>query len=363
MAGSNHSRTSHRTQAQAVATWLFAVAFLVFLMILVGGATRLTDSGLSITEWKPILGAIPPFSEADWQSAFEKYKQIPEYKLVNKNISLDGFKTIFWWEWGHRFLGRVIGVAFALPFLYFLVKGSLTKGLAARLFGIFILGGLQGAIGWYMVMSGLVDRVDVSQYRLALHLVVAFLILGLLIWVALDLLSPAAEFGHRHIMTALSGVAGTIVGLLLLQVVLGAFVAGTKAGLAYNTWPRMNGEWLPSGMATLTPWYRNLFEDIATVQFNHRAVAYLIAVLAVVNLGIAVLSRHRTWKIFVSASLVLLAVVAQIMLGIWTLLNAVPLSLGVAHQAAGAIVFAIAVRHWHMARSPIGAETNGSANH
>ena len=330
---------------------MLAVAFLVFLMILVGGATRLTDSGLSITEWKPILGAIPPLSETDWHLAFEKYKQIPEYELVNKNISLEGFKAIFWWEWGHRFLGRFIGIAFALPFFYFLATGAVRGGLAARLFGILVLGGLQGAIGWYMVMSGLVDRVDVSQYRLALHLVVAFVILGLLIWMALGLLTPLGAFGHRHTMTGASCVAGLLVGLILLQVVLGAFVAGTKAGLAYNTWPRMNGEWIPSDMASLSPWYRNLFEDIATVQFNHRLVAYVLAVLALLNFWIAALQRYRTRAILLSATLLMLAVGAQVALGISTVLHAVPINLGIAHQAVGAIVFAVAVYHWHVTRN------------
>ena len=350
MPGTNPRNLFLGPQPQAVATWLLLVAGLVFLMILVGGATRLTDSGLSITEWKPILGAIPPLSDADWQTAFEKYKLIPEYQLVNKNISLDGFKTIFWWEWGHRFLGRFIGLAFALPFLYFFLTGALSKGLAKRLFGILLLGGLQGVIGWYMVMSGLVDRVDVSQYRLALHLVMAFIILGLLVWVALDLLTPPGQFGARHQCTSLSFAAGTIVGFLLLQVVLGAFVAGTKAGLAYTTWPDMNGEWLPSDMGQLSPWYRNLFEDIATIQFNHRLVAYVIGAAAVINLVIVVLSRARTWQLMTSAALVLAAVAGQIALGIWTLLNAVPINLGIAHQAAGALVFAITVRHWHLTR-------------
>lgn len=336
--------------SKTIVMWLYGVACLVVLMIIVGGATRLTDSGLSITEWKPILGAIPPLNDADWQAAFEKYKQIPEYQLVNKNISLDGFKTIFWWEWGHRFLGRFIGLAFGIPFLYFLVRGALTKQLALRLFGILLLGGLQGAIGWYMVMSGLVDRVDVSPYRLALHLTVAFIILGLLIWVALDLSSPAQKFGARHQMTPLSFFAGLTVGLLLVQVVVGAFVAGTKAGLAYNTWPDMNGEWIPTDLANLTPWYRNLFEDITTIQFNHRLIAYIIGLIVLINFGVALLNRHRRAQVILSSLFLVLVIAGQIALGIWTLLNAVPITLGVAHQGLGALVFAVAVRHWHLTR-------------
>jgi len=350
MPGTNPRNHYTEPSTNTVALWLYAVAALVVLMIIVGGATRLTDSGLSITEWKPLLGAIPPLSDSDWHAAFEKYKQIPEFKLVNKNITMDGFKTIFWWEWGHRFLGRFIGLAFGVPFLYFLVTGALRKSLALRLFGILVLGALQGVIGWYMVMSGLVDRVDVSQYRLALHLSVAFIILGSLVWVALDVQSPAQKFGALHQMTPLSVFAGLIVGLLLLQVVLGAFVAGTKAGLAFNTWPDMNGEWIPSDMAGLSPWYRNLFEDIATIQFNHRLLAYVIGALVLANVLVTALTVHRSRKLVGSAVLVLVAIAGQIALGIWTLLNAVPINLGIAHQGAGALVFAIAVRHWHLTR-------------
>ena len=350
MTGTNPRNLRSTAQPEAVALWLFAVAGLVLLMIVVGGATRLTDSGLSITEWKPILGAIPPLNDADWQSAFEKYKLIPEFKLVNKDITLDGFKTIFWWEWGHRFLGRFVGVAFAVPFLFFLVTGALTKSLTKCLIAIFVLGGLQGIIGWYMVMSGLVDRVDVSQYRLALHLTVAFVILGALIWVALDVLAPARNFGVRHQSTLASMSARLIVGLLLLQVVLGAFVAGTKAGLAYTTWPKMNGEWLPSDMGQLTPWYRNLFEDIATIQFNHRLMAYLTAFVVAINFVIVLVSSSRPRGIISSALLLLIAVAGQVALGVYTLLNAVPIHLGIAHQAFGAVVFALAVWHWHLSR-------------
>lgn len=345
-----HIQNPESTRHAAVAAWLFFVAALVFCMIVVGGATRLTDSGLSITEWKPIMGAIPPLSDADWQSAFEKYKQIPEYEQVNKGISLDGFKTIFWWEWGHRFLGRVIGLAFAIPFIYFLVTGALTKPLSLRLAGIFLLGGLQGLIGWYMVMSGLADRVDVSPYRLALHLTVAFVILGALLWVALDLKAPPTSFGVRRQSGLLSKFAGVIVALLLLQVVLGAFVAGTKAGYAYTTWPDMNGEWIPSDIATLSPWYRNLVEDIALVQFNHRGMAYLIAVVVLANIVIAFLSNARSVAVMTFAIGLMVIVAAQIALGIWTLLNAVPIHLGIAHQGLAAIVFSVAVAYWHFTR-------------
>ncbi len=346
MASLTHTMTdglSERRSGKLVRVWLWTVAALVFAMIVVGGATRLTDSGLSITEWKPILGAVPPLSVEDWHDAFEKYKQIPEYDLVNKGMSLSEFKTIFWWEWAHRFLGRFIGVVFALPLLFFWLTGRLREGLLPRLSGVFVLGGLQGGIGWYMVSSGLADRVDVSQYRLALHLGVAFLILALLVWLALSLSPkerPVSSRGQRVL-------AGHMAGFVFLQVVLGALVAGLKAGYAYNTWPDMNGELIPSGLFALQPWYLNFFEDITTVQFVHRLAAYFVLVFAGLQVWLlwraAVVSR-----VLNSALLVFVAVVLQAAIGIWTLLAEVPLSLGLAHQGGAAIVFALAVRHWHL---------------
>lgn len=337
------------TQQDVVATandgpvriWLWCVAALVFAMIVVGGATRLTDSGLSITEWKPIMGAIPPLSDADWHDAFEKYRQIPEYHLVNKGMSLQEFKGIFWWEWAHRFLGRFLGVAFAVPFLFFWATGRLRDGFAKKLAAVLALGAVQGGIGWYMVSSGLVDRIDVSQYRLALHLSVAFLILATLVWLALSLSPhqrPMAAKGQRVL-------AGHLAGFVFVQVVLGAFVAGLKAGMAYNTWPDMNGEFVPQGLFALEPWWRNWFEDITTVQFNHRMMAYAVLAFAVVNVVLLVkASAHR--RIVVSAAIVLATIVAQAAIGIWTLIAAVPLGLGLAHQGGAAIVFALSVRHW-----------------
>lgn len=325
----------------AVRTWLWFVAALVFAMIVVGGATRLTDSGLSITEWKPIMGAIPPLSDVDWLDAFAKYKEIPEYHLVNKGMSLDEFKDIFWWEWSHRFLGRFIGVAFALPFLFFWWTGRLRDGFARKCAIVLGLGAVQGAIGWYMVSSGLVDRIDVSQYRLALHLSVAFLIFAALIWLALSLRPaqlPPATKGQRVL-------AGHLAGFVFVQVVLGAFVAGLKAGHAYNTWPDMNGELIPSGLFALEPWYKNFFEDITTVQFNHRIVAYVVLAFAALNLALLYRAKAAA-RITTSAALVLAAIVAQAAIGIVTLINVVPLGLGLAHQGGAAIVFALAIRHW-----------------
>ena len=329
----------------AVRTWLWIVAGLVLAMISVGGATRLTDSGLSITEWKPILGALPPLSDADWQTAFAKYQQSSEYHLVNKGMTLEGFKPIFWWEWSHRFLGRFIGLAFAVPLGFFWAKGALRPGMGKKMLAVLALGGLQGAIGWYMVKSGLVDRIDVSQYRLALHLSVAFLLLSLLVWLALDHGVRARPVSAGVVSRGQRRTAALIVALVFLQVALGAFVAGLKAGLHYNTWPLMNGAVIPDDLFSMTPAFLNVFENPTTVQFDHRLAAYIVLAAALWHAlglwrtGAAPLART-------SGLVVAVAVVAQASLGILTLLWAVPLGLGVAHQAGGALVLAVAV--WHL---------------
>jgi cytochrome c oxidase assembly protein subunit 15 len=337
-----------RSSDRIVQLWLLAVAFLVFCMIVVGGATRLTDSGLSITEWRPILGAIPPMNEAHWLEAFEKYRQIPEYHLVNKGMSLEDFKFIYWWEWGHRFLGRIIGVAFAVPLMIFAVRGMLRPGALTRYLGVLALGGLQGAIGWYMVSSGLADRVDVSHYRLALHLSVAFLILGLLVWLAMDLREERVR-PSIGLPAGAASVALAIVVLVFGQVALGAFVAGLKAGLVYNTWPLMNGMVIPDDLFGLTPWAQNFVENPTTVQFNHRLVAYLVVTLGLWH-AITVARSAKSGELRVSAMLVAAALLAQMALGIVTLLNAVPIGLGIAHQGFAAIVLALAVRHLWLVR-------------
>ena len=334
-----------RHLAAAVRMWLFVLAALVFLMVAVGGATRLTDSGLSITEWKPVVGIVPPLNEADWQDAFAKYRQTPEYLTVNRGMSLEAFKVIFWWEWGHRFLGRLIGMAFVVPFSWFLWRGQIPRGLAPKLTVVFALGALQGAIGWYMVQSGLVARVDVSQYRLALHLGVAVLIFGLLLWMALDLgerkgrLRTAAGMSRR-------AAAGGLLGLIFIQIVLGAFVAGLKAGLSHNTWPLMDGSLVPNGLGAMSPWYLNLFENAMTVQFNHRVAAYAVGIVALAHV-MTVFRSTLPAGVRVSAGVLGVAIMMQIGLGIWTLLAAVPVALGLAHQAGAIVVFALSVWHFH----------------
>lgn len=336
-------RHTGQVQAEPVRLWLAAVAVLVFAMIVAGGATRLTGSGLSITEWQPIQGAIPPLSEADWRAAFDKYKEIPEYRLVNRGMSLGEFKVIYWWEWAHRFLGRFIGAAFVLPLAFFWATGQLRRGLAIRLLGILLLGALQGGIGWYMVQSGLVDRVDVSHYRLALHLVVAFLILGLLVWTALSL-SPRREANPRLVLGRHRAFAATLVCLVLVQVVLGAFVAGLEAGLVHDTWPLMDGRFVPDGLLALEPWYLNFGENVTTVQFSHRMVAYGMVVLVALH----VWSLWRARALEASGVTLAAAALAQAGLGIWTLLAGVPLPLALMHQTGAAALLVAAV--WHLRR-------------
>lgn len=329
--------------------WLFCVAGLVVAMVAVGGATRLTDSGLSITEWKPLLGAIPPLSDADWADAFALYKEIPEYRLVNAGMSLAEFKFIYWWEWAHRFLGRCIGIVYAVPLLMFWLAGQVPRRYVVALTGVLLLGGLQGFVGWYMVQSGLVERVDVSQYRLAMHLGLAFVILACLVWLALALRPFDPLTRLQGVAAPARGIAAVLVVLIFCQVVLGAFVAGTKAGLTYNTWPLMDGDLVPGGLWELAPWYLNLTENLTAIQFNHRMMAYILVALAAAH-AFMIAARTENRAAIASAWLLAVAMVAQAGLGIWTLLSvdgAIPIGLGVAHQTAAAVLFAVAVWHLH----------------
>ncbi|PKQ06328.1 MAG: heme A synthase [Alphaproteobacteria bacterium HGW-Alphaproteobacteria-11] len=323
---------------RAIAIWLAAVAALVFIMVVVGGLTRLTESGLSITEWKPVTGALPPMSEEHWQAEFDLYRQIPQYQLINKGMSLSEFKTIYWWEWSHRFLGRLIGLAFFVPFVWFLIRGRIERALLPRLIGLFVLGGMQGVLGWWMVMSGLVERTEVSQYRLAAHLGLATLIYMALVWTVLDLKRGKAT-------RALDGIAKAALALavfVFLQTILGAFVAGLRAGAVYNTWPLMDGAWLPDGLMRMSPLWHNFFENHLTVQFQHRIAAYLLLLAALWHWFAA-----RKTAAANGAGLLLLAIVMQALLGIWTVLWAVPIPLGAAHQAGALIVLTVALWHAH----------------
>jgi len=333
----------------AVRVWLYAVAGIIFLMVSLGGATRLTGSGLSITEWQLITGTLPPLSDAAWQEAFAKYKQIPQYELVNPGMSLGAFKLIYWWEWTHRFLGRLIGIAFLVPFVYFLAVGRVARRLRWRLAGIFALIVLQGVIGWYMVSSGLAERVSVSQYRLALHMTLAVAIFGAVLWVALSLGSPTRCQGADEPLEWRRFEAAGIAALVLLQVAAGAFVAGLKAGSGWNTWPLMDGTLIPDGLGAVLPWWANLFENALTVQFNHRLLAYAIAAAVAWHLW-ALLRGPSAGPVRISGLALGGAVLAQIVLGIWTLLAQVPIPLALLHQAGAVAVLAAALWHWHRLR-------------
>src|SRR6202167_490877 len=269
------------THTRAIRLWLYAVAALVLAMVLVGGATRLTESGLSITEWRPVMGVVPPLSEGQWQEALAKYQAIPQYRALNAGMSLADFKVIYWWEWTHRLLGRVIGVAFLLPFVWFLWRGWIPRDLQPRLWFIFALGALQGAVGWWMVASGLAERLEVSQYRLAAHLTLASVIYVALIWAAAGRASPPS-FPAR---AATRARALCVLVLVLAQIYLGALVAGLRAGYAYNTWPLIDGALIPNTARLFfeTPLWRNFFENILTVQFDHRMLAYAIFVVALLH--------------------------------------------------------------------------------
>lgn len=319
-----------------VALWLFAVAALVFAMVVVGGVTRLTDSGLSITEWKPLSGAIPPLSQADWAREFANYQRIPEYQQVNRGMSLEEFKGIFWWEWAHRQLGRIIGLAFAVPFLVLLVLRRIPGRLVWRCLGLLALGGLQAAIGWWMVSSGLAERVDVAPERLMVHLGLALLIFVLLVWTGLEALSgpersrPPAGWARA---------SAALLGLVFVQSLLGALVAGSDAGRIYNDWPRMNGQWLPPVDWSAGP--LAFLHDQALVQFNHRIGAYVL--LAAVTVYVVRAFRARMPEAVKAGALGLAALVwGQATLGVLTLIHGVPLWLGALHQAGAVLVLAAA---------------------
>src|SRR5436309_3332516 len=303
--------------------WLLAVAALMMMTLVVGGATRLTESGLSIVEWKPLTGALPPLSEGAWAEEFDKYKTIPQFQQLNSAMRLGEFKTIFWWEWTHRLMGRLIGAAFLLPFLWFLMRSWVTPELRWRLWAIFALGALQGAVGWWMVASGLSERVEVSQYRLATHLVLALLIFASVVWTLRRLAERAPIAGPARLK--ITGVA--LLVLIFVQLYLGALVAGLRAGLVYNTWPEIDGSLVPAAARLWfeTPWWRNLFDNVLTVQFEHRMTAYVLFVLAALHALDAV--RSRVGAAAVSGALWLfVAIAVQATLGILTLLNQVPIA-------------------------------------
>ena len=334
------SASSPGNHLRAVRAWLVVVAALIVVTLMVGGATRLTESGLSITEWKPITGTLPPLTDKQWSAEFEAYKTIPQYREMNRGMSLDEFKTIFWWEWSHRLLGRTIGMVFLLPFLWFLWRGILPRDLKRRLWVIFCLGGLQGAVGWWMVSSGLTERVSVSQYRLAVHFMLALFILAAIVWTIRRLAArPPAAAPRRLQVTGWVSLA-----LICLQLYFGALVAGLRAGKVFNTWPDIDGALIPASSRLFfeQPWWRNFFDNTLTVQFSHRMIAYLLVVVILFHAIDAV--RARVASSVTSGALWLLAVVTlQVVLGVITLLREVPIDLALAHQANAILVLILAV--------------------
>jgi cytochrome c oxidase assembly protein subunit 15 len=329
--------------SRSLRIWLYSVAALIALMVMVGGATRLTESGLSITEWKPVAGTLPPLGSAQWSAEFEKYRATTQYKELNRGMMLPDFKKIYWWEWAHRFLGRLIGAAFALPFLFFAVSKNLPRALVLKLGGILALGGLQGVVGWWMVASGLSDRINVAPYRLAIHLTLALAIFAAILRVAFSLKQSSCsdlirasqnKKGDPRVEPEDDGRSWKVVllSLLFLQIFLGGLVAGNRAGYVYNTWPLMDGGLAPSGLFIMQPWWRNFFENLGLVQFLHRMTAY-----ALLLFGLALFLKMRSRE----AAWLLAALVLQAGLGIATLLSQMNFALALAHQAGIVIILAI----------------------
>ncbi len=344
---------------RAVRVWIWTLVGFVLAMVAVGGATRLTGSGLSITEWAPVTGAIPPLSEAAWLAEFERYRQIDQYRLLNQGMTLAEFQVIYWWEWGHRQLGRALGVVFFLPLIYFWLKSRITTGFALTLLAIGALGGMQAFVGWIMVASGLEEgMIAVAPIKLMTHLMLASIILVALVWIATGLRARKPEPAPRAVVTGAYG----LVGLILFQTALGALVAGSHAGWTYNTWPLMDGVFIPSMtvLFPLSPWYANIFDNVATIQFNHRMVAYLLAGFALWHawrvarlVPGSVHARHAR----IMAGLVL----AQVALGIVTLLLAVPLWTGLSHQVFAMLLLGMGVVHARIARDAAPA-SRGAGN-
>jgi cytochrome c oxidase assembly protein subunit 15 len=337
---SSSAETRVRTDS-GVGLWLFVIAGLIGLMVVIGGLTRLTGSGLSITEWQPVTGVIPPLSDAQWQAEFGKYQGTPQYELLNRGLGLAGFKAIYWWEWTHRLLGRVLGFVFLVPFLLFLRQHRIDRGIAVRLAIIFVLGAAQGVLGWWMVQSGLTGaRVAVSQYRLAAHLGLAMILFGYVFWTALEI-GGARRTGIAAAMR-FRPIALALVGLIFVQIILGAFMAGLDAGRAFSTWPTYAGAWIPVGLFDLSPWWINHFENHALVHFQHRTVGYLVA-FVVVGLYMALRSRGADKPLKIAGIHAVVLTVLQIALGVFTVVSQVALPLAALHQICALGLFGAAI--------------------
>ncbi|MEE2999477.1 MAG: COX15/CtaA family protein [Pseudomonadota bacterium] len=326
---------------QIIAKWLFGLCGMVFFMVILGGLTRLTHSGLSMVDWRPITGWLPPIGSEEWESVFDQYKESPEFKKINDGITIEGFKSIFWLEYFHRLWGRIMGVSLILPFIFFLAKGWINRKLIFRIIIIFLMGAFQGVLGWYMVKSGLMDNPDVSQYRLTAHLSAAIIIYGYMFWVAMSLIKSENDvliFASPRLLSFSVFTAFWI----FLTIISGGFVAGLDAGLTYNTFPLMDGQVVPGGMWDLDPWHRNFFENITTVQFDHRILAESSLVLVV---GVWLMSRKANIPNFarVPFTAMLIMVLIQVALGIITLISVVPIFIALLHQIGALILFTISL--------------------
>jgi len=325
-----------------VALWLILVATVIFFMIILGGVTRLTHSGLSMVDWNPIMGIIPPLTDADWEETFKLYQAFPEYQVVNQGMTVEGFKSIFYFEYFHRVLGRLIGLIFLVPFLIFWYKGAIRKPLIPHMIILFVLGGGQGLLGWYMVKSGLVKDPQVSQYRLTAHLMLAVFIYGYALWVAFGLLWKAADRPTNSATKKLYTYSLWLNALVLLMIASGGFVAGTKAGFAYSTFPLMDGQFIPDGLYSMTPLWSNWFENITTVQFNHRIFAYLL-ILIIPAFCFAVRRLGTTSRSRLAAHLLLAMLVIQVSLGVATILMHVPVAIAASHQGGAVLLFTLSL--------------------
>ncbi|MDH5433059.1 MAG: COX15/CtaA family protein [Gammaproteobacteria bacterium] len=324
-----------------VAYWLIAVSVVVFCMIILGGVTRLTVSGLSMVDWKPLMGIFPPTSEIEWMEVFERYKQFPEYQKVNIGMTLEGFKSIFYFEYFHRLLGRLIGLVFIVPLIIFWIRGTIAKPLIPKMLILFVLGGLQGVLGWFMVKSGLVDNPRVSQYRLTAHLMAAVLLYGYMLWVAFTLLTPE-KITARLSDLRIARWSVIVSSLILFMIATGGFVAGTKAGLVYNTFPLMGDSFIPPGLYEMQPFWMNWFENMVTIQFNHRIFAYLL-LLIIPAFAVYLIKQDINREITIASYALIAMLLIQVGLGIATILYHVPVTLGASHQGGAVILLTISL--------------------
>ncbi|MFT4607985.1 MAG: cytochrome c oxidase assembly protein subunit 15 [Urechidicola sp.] len=343
-------------QDRAISHWLLVCLFLIFFMVVLGGVTRLTGSGLSMVNWHPIHGTIPPITSAQWDEEFSFYQQSPEFQKINSAMDVDDFKSIFWLEYSHRMLGRVIGLVFFVPLVYFWWRKKIKPGLTPKLLAMFVLGGFQGLLGWYMVKSGLVNNPHVSQYRLTAHLVSAIFIYGFILWTWLDLRYPKiSQHSQNHQLNRLFQLSLGLLSLVLLTIVSGGFVAGMKAGLIFNTFPLMGGQWIPEGISALSPWYMNLFENKVTAQFGHRVLAIGTAILLfawyIKGRSLSVGQRLDSQRLTQSFKWIGMMVIIQVSLGLFTLLYHVPVPVASMHQAGALLLFSAMLINMHALRN------------